>query len=215
MLRFLYIDTSSEFSHILLMNDTSILYEIKSELPNEHAQKINIYIATILQTCNVSFSDLNAVVVVNGPGSYTGLRIGLASAKGFCFAYDIPLILLNRFQLLLQTVSKELCEYKGFIIQARQDEFYFQYFENDKLVNDENVKSKAEIETLQQKLSMKIYGLDQSLMSIFSGIEIFEIQNEAILFLCNQSYSTKNFANLIDAEPFYIKNVFINKINKL
>ena len=43
-------------------------------------------------------------------------------------------------------------------------------------MNDENVKSKAEIETLQQKFSMKIYGLDQSLMSIFSDIEIFEIQ---------------------------------------
>jgi tRNA threonylcarbamoyladenosine biosynthesis protein TsaB len=65
-----------------------------------HSEKLNVSIVDLLKRNNLSLTDLDAVAISEGPGSYTGLRIGTASAKGFCYGKDIPLIAVNTLEAL-------------------------------------------------------------------------------------------------------------------
>ena len=70
-----------------------------------HAEKLHVFIEDVLKEGNISFSDLSAVAVSMGPGSYTGLRIGVSAAKGLCYALNIPLIAVDTLQLLALRIS--------------------------------------------------------------------------------------------------------------
>src|SRR5690606_21685216 len=63
--------------------------------PNVHASKLTLLVGELLQKTGLKFDDLSAVAVSKGPGSYTGLRIGVSTAKGFCYATDLPLISID------------------------------------------------------------------------------------------------------------------------
>lgn len=94
------------------------------ESPEErdHAERINGLIEQVLEDAGLGTAALDAVAVCNGPGSYTGLRIGLATAKGLCFVLDCPLILHNRLNLMLEEGEK--AESKLAILPARKGEYY-------------------------------------------------------------------------------------------
>ena len=81
-----------------------------------HAEKLHVFIEEILHENNVKFPDLTAVAVSQGPGSYTGLRIGVSSAKGFCYALNIPLIAIDTLQLLAKQVEIENGVIEGILI---------------------------------------------------------------------------------------------------
>jgi len=88
-----------------------------------HAEKLHEFIKAVSIEANIELSDLSAVAVSKGPGSYTGLRIGVSAAKGLCFALDIPLISIGTLQSLAQSISIQ----KGYIIpllDARRMEVY-------------------------------------------------------------------------------------------
>ncbi len=95
-----------------------------------HAEKLNVFIEEVLKETSKAYSDLAAVAVSKGPGSFTGLRIGVSSAKGLCFALDIPMISINTLKsLAMQVVAK-----KGYVIpmlDARRMEVYSAIFNND------------------------------------------------------------------------------------
>src|ERR1035437_1453422 len=96
----LHIDTSTDTGVVALNCDGVILaYKVNEEARN-HASTINIMIEKLLAGVKISLSDLDGIVVCAGPGSYTGLRIGLATAKGLCYALNVPLILDNKLTLL-------------------------------------------------------------------------------------------------------------------
>ncbi len=65
-----------------------------------HAERLHVFIEEIMQEAGISFKDLTAIAVSQGPGSYTGLRIGVSAAKGLCYALDIPLIAIDTLQVL-------------------------------------------------------------------------------------------------------------------
>lgn len=93
-----------------------------------HAEKLHVFINEVLKETNVKRSDIDAVAVSKGPGSYTGLRIGVSAAKGLCFALDKPLISLPTLEVLAQQVSTE----EGVIIpmlDARRMEVYSAIFD--------------------------------------------------------------------------------------
>ena len=126
MKKILYIDTSVKYSSILLFDEVNVLSQRKSTELNMHAKTINLHIEEIFHETNATWAEIAAIAVMNGPGSYTGLRIGLSSAKGFCYAHDIPLLLLNRFQLM--NAFHESNSPSGYLILARENEFSFQSF---------------------------------------------------------------------------------------
>ena len=109
----LHIETSTKNCSVALSNATKLI-AIK-ELNNtsySHAEMLHTFIEDVLKEASVDISELVAISVSKGPGSYTGLRIGVSAAKGLCYALDIPLIAIATLKSLATSIKID----KGFII---------------------------------------------------------------------------------------------------
>ncbi len=104
--------------------------------PNKAADKLHILIADLLSAAGLSFADLNAVAISAGPGSYTGLRIATAAAKGYCFSLDIPLISISTLEAMVEGIQTRYNQL-GFdefvpMIDARRMEVFTSFYTKDK-----------------------------------------------------------------------------------
>ncbi|MGV3642159.1 MAG: tRNA (adenosine(37)-N6)-threonylcarbamoyltransferase complex dimerization subunit type 1 TsaB [Adhaeribacter sp.] len=88
----LALETTSTLCSVALFKEEQLLGISELQIEKSHSSHITVLIDALLQNCKVSLHDLSAIVLSGGPGSYTGLRIGSSTAKGLCFALDIPLI---------------------------------------------------------------------------------------------------------------------------
>ncbi len=90
------IETATKNCSVALAKDgkTVALKEIAEE-NFSHAEKLHLFIASLFEETGYQYKDLQAVAVSQGPGSYTGLRIGVSAAKGFCYALSIPMIAVD------------------------------------------------------------------------------------------------------------------------
>jgi tRNA threonylcarbamoyladenosine biosynthesis protein TsaB len=96
----LHIDTATDYGAVGLSLDDTIIASKESESQKEHASFLQPAIAQIIKQSGKSLCDIDALSVTIGPGSYTGLRVGLASAKGLCYALGKPLITVNTLQVM-------------------------------------------------------------------------------------------------------------------
>ena len=134
----LNIETSSTNCSVSLSNNNKLIDCLEKDSPNySHSQKLHSFISELMEKNNISFKDLDAVAVGIGPGSYTGLRIGLSAAKGICYALDIPLISVSSLENMVSNI-----QFEGVIIStidARRDEVYSCIFDKDKKVLREEI----------------------------------------------------------------------------
>jgi tRNA threonylcarbamoyladenosine biosynthesis protein TsaB len=94
-------DTATKHCAVALSDDDRLLaHRVEDGERFNHAEKLNVFIEAVLKDAGKSMRDLDAIAVGIGPGSYTGLRIGLSAAKGLCFALDVPLIGLGTLDVL-------------------------------------------------------------------------------------------------------------------
>ena len=106
----LYIDTAGEKAMVGLSNDAQLLALEENTQSNTHASFVQVSIEKILNTAAIKIQAIDAVLVTMGPGSYTGLRVGLASAKGIAYALNKPLIGISTLALLAhQAVKSQIC----------------------------------------------------------------------------------------------------------
>jgi len=96
----LNIDTSSETAFVCLSENGVVKYTLKNENQKDHAGFLHIAIKQLMEASSFSLNNLDAIAVANGPGSYTGLRVGMATAKGLCYALNKPFITLIRWKQL-------------------------------------------------------------------------------------------------------------------
>ncbi|MDX1542558.1 MAG: tRNA (adenosine(37)-N6)-threonylcarbamoyltransferase complex dimerization subunit type 1 TsaB [Christiangramia sp.] len=96
-----------------------------------HAEKLHVFINEILKETNLTVDNLDAVAVSKGPGSYTGLRIGVSTAKGLCFSLDIPLISVPTLDLLAKQLEVEKKEVIVSMLDARRMEVYSSVFDSE------------------------------------------------------------------------------------
>lgn len=132
MIYILNIETATKNCSVSIGADgkTIALKEVSEEQFN-HAEKLHVFIQDVLNEVGISLNDLNAISVSKGPGSYTGLRIGVSSAKGLCYALNIPLIAIETLEILAHQLNVE----KGLVvpmIDARRMEVFTQVFSHDK-----------------------------------------------------------------------------------
>jgi tRNA threonylcarbamoyladenosine biosynthesis protein TsaB len=96
----LNIDTATEFASVCISNENEMIAYEENLEQKSHASFLQPAIKKMFDECKFVLNDLDAIAVTNGPGSYTGLRVGLTSAKGLCFALNKPLILLNTLEVM-------------------------------------------------------------------------------------------------------------------
>src|SRR5690554_659480 len=108
MAKFLHIETSTKVCSVALSENGQLL-DLLEESSDAyiHSERLTVFIEQITQKNNWKLSDLDAIVVASGPGSYTGLRIGASTAKGLCYALDIPLIAINTLQSIAKLAQKK------------------------------------------------------------------------------------------------------------
>lgn len=211
----LCIETSTTNCSVAIAVDGEIVV-LKEDNNNKysHAEKLHLYIENALHESGIKKSSLNAIAVSKGPGSYTGLRIGVSAAKGLCYALDIPLISIPTLESLSYQVSANI----GFIIpmlDARRLEVYSAVFTSEKKLMRE---TKAEV--LDDNSFMDY--LEKSKVSfIGDGVEKFKAickHNNAIFVdnklpsayqmgsLAEFKFNKNDFEDVAYFEPYYLKD---------
>ena len=179
-----------------------------------HAESLHLFIEEVISSANLKPSQIDAVAVSMGPGSYTGLRIGVSSAKGLCFSLDKPLISVSTLESLSLQVSIE----KGFIVpmlDARRMEIYSAIFDSNHLqIRDIQAQILDENSFLDYLEKDKVYfignGVEKTKSIIKHKNAVF-IENKLpsakeMGLIAFNKYANNDFENVAYFEPFYLKD---------
>ena len=201
----------------LAKNGETILCKEIAEQGYSHAEKLHVFIEEIVKEANVNFSEIKAVAVSKGPGSYTGLRIGVSAAKGLCYALQIPLISIDTMQVLAKKANVD-----GLIvpmIDARRMEVYSAIF--DKNYNKiKDVEAEVLTENSYQDFDQTVYfvGDCQEKCQTVLVKDNFKFLPEIIFPSANemsslsyQKFIKNNFEDVAYFEPFYLKDFMLTK----
>lgn len=218
----LNIESSSTNCSISLSKNGKLIDFIEKNDPKyRQSNTIHQNILDLIKKNNLNFSDFAAVAVSKGPGSYTGLRVGISSAKGLCYALDIPLISINTLEIIAAGLRSYVKGNIISLIHAREDEFYYLVYDNKMKIIKE-----TSIEYLNSNSFLKFYG-EYELNIIGLGINICKkiLKNKKINYPDNESlpssrnmvllsekkFKNEDFENLIYFEPNYMKNFYLSK----
>ena len=127
----LLIETATQICSVALSQGGVVLGEMHSDEPNAHSARLSMLVVQLLEQKGVAFSGLDAVCVSSGPGSYTGLRIGVSSAKGYCYALQKPLLSVPTLQYMAAMVFSQFPDFDGHVcpmIDARRMECYTAFY---------------------------------------------------------------------------------------
>ena len=196
------------------MSDSGTLLDSLDKEPSEyiHGEYLTLFIEELLQNGNKTFQDLDAISVSIGPGSYTGLRIGLAVAKGLCFGLKIPLITVETLDSLLALGRKvhpdqNLCA----VLDARRMEVYSKIISSEETVVSDTEATIIDESTFTDFEPFVCFGDGAAKLSeIWSGRDI-TINNDIKLSAAGQlnvsiaKFRSNNFEDLAYIKPMYIK----------
>jgi tRNA threonylcarbamoyladenosine biosynthesis protein TsaB len=219
----LHIETSSGICSVAISQNGALLNEQLELEHNRAGERLHLMINNALESAGKQFSDLNAVSVSGGPGSYTGLRIGVSAAKGICFARNIPLIHVESFQAMQYAVRHRLRQeadcYIG-LIDARRMDAYTAVMDQEG-----NYLSLPQAITLQPE-SFEEFLKSGSCLLMGNAVQKFTDMNPGFaglkvpfsdllasdtMVLSYDKFLTKSFENLFYYEPLYYKAVFLAK----
>lgn len=225
----LCIETATSTCSVSLSSNDKLLGLRESQEPNMHASALTVFIQELVADCGITFDSISAVAVSKGPGSYTGLRIGVSVAKGLCYALDIPLISVNSLLAMANgylldnaepTKNLLLCP----MIDARRMEVYVAIFDTHL---KEREKTKALIvdgssfDHCTDKGHQAVLfgsGADKldALFATHDGVHVvLGFQNSAahMIPIAWQKYNKQDFEDNAYFEPFYLKD-FVATIPK-
>ncbi|MEN9521956.1 MAG: hypothetical protein RL065_333 [Bacteroidota bacterium] len=217
MPNFLLIDTSTKCCSVAIAeNDIPLIQKIKCD-GYDHASLLPTFVDQCLQEKNFTLKNIDAIAISIGPGSYTGLRVGLSFAKALCFANQIPLITISTLEMMTYGMMQLTNNQEGFyipMIDARRMEVYTATL-NEKIewiekptptiITNEFINEK--------KINGKIFvGGDGAfkLKSVMLNHEVQIIEEliceaKYLAKKTNQLFSQSNFADLAYSEPVYLK----------
>lgn len=222
----LFIETTAEVCSVGLCENKIWIAEENCFEPNSHSTQLHPLIKTLMSTANKTMGELSAVAVSVGPGSYTGLRVGVAAAKGFCMALNIPFIAINTLSAMCngfisnhKPINENLfCP----IIDARRNEVFAALYAIDgkeiiapsNFIVDENFFSRYKIQNILffGNGSFKINPLQNNRWHIWP--ELFKPLAHHMFQLAIQKFELLEFENIASFEPSYLKPVYITKSKK-
>ncbi len=190
-----------------------------NELADEgysHAEKLHVFIEEVISKAGISVQDLSAIAVSQGPGSYTGLRIGVSAAKGLCYALNIPLIAVDT----LQTLASQAGVTDGKIIpmlDARRMEVYSAIFNSD-LTVERAIKAEIIDENSFQEYTDKLYFVGDcadKCKAVLTKDNFVFLENvkypsaQAMSKISFDKYQKSDTVDVAYFEPYYLKDFMI------
>lgn len=218
----LNIETATKNCSVALAKEgKTILCKEIAEEGYSHAERLHVFIEEIIKETRITFQDLSAIAVSQGPGSYTGLRIGVSAAKGLCFALDIPLIAIDTLQVLASQVNV----HKGLIISmldARRMEVYSSIFTSN-LKKERDVQAEIITENSFEDLRETLYFVGdcaekcKSILTKENFIFLEEIKYPSakeMSLLSFEKYKENNTVDVAYFEPYYLKDFMMTASKK-
>lgn len=214
----LNIDTSTEQAHTSFAEDGRVLQHLLNESQKDHASFLQSAILELQKITGIKLSTIDAVAVTAGPGSYTGLRVGMASAKGLCYALKKPLIALNTLEVL--TASATLVHRPGDepilfcpMIDARRMEVFTAIYDKDLdpylsprplILNEMSFEKELSVNKILffGSGSAKWESVCNHPNAFFQKVLIMP---EGMSRLSDLFFLKKQFTDLAYSEPFYLK----------
>lgn len=196
-----------------------VLKEYNSE-GYSHSEKLHVFIKEAIEEASLRMSDISAIAVSKGPGSYTGLRIGVSAAKGLCFSLDIPLISIPTLESMAHQFKTEKDVLLIPVLDARRMEVYSCVFDED---YKEIRETRAEI---IDENSFREYVAHSKVILLGSGAEKCKelLTNSNFSFgtdvvpsskemvaLSYEKFENSDFENVAYFEPYYLKDFMIQK----
>lgn len=231
MAKIIILESSTEVCSVALAEDGCLIDLKEDKNGQNHARLLTIFVEELLQRNNISAKEIDAIAVSKGPGSYTGLRIGVSVAKGFCYANGIPLIAISTLEAMTTEAIKTASEYISDsaekrlfcpMIDARRMEVYTCLYNEDGM----------EIEPVSAKIiTNATYSTElQHTKIVFFGNGAMKCKSEinspnavfldtiyaSAAYMCklaHAAYTKKQFADVAYFEPFYLKD-FIATVAK-
>lgn len=219
----LHLETAASVCSVALARDGQLLALRESDEKNAHSKVITLFVQEVMSSAGIMLEELDAVAVSEGPGSYTGLRIGVATAKGLCYSLDKPLIAVPTLESMAGGMAELAKDLKTGLpvllcpmLDARRMEVYSALFSADGKIFRE---TRAEIidehsyEEYREKYHLLLAGegaekcrpvLDHHQNITF--LQNYRISAASLIPLALQRYHEGRFENNAYFEPFYLKD---------
>ena len=216
MARILCLETATTNCSVAVGIDGEVVALIEENTPNySHSEQLHVFIEKAIAEASLQLSDLGAIAVSKGPGSYTGLRIGVSAAKGLCFSLDVPLISIPTLESMAKQIQLSSNEVAIPLLDARRMEVYSRTFNHEYEAISE---TKAEIIS---KDSFEVYKSFQKVHLIGSGATkcqeilkdpVFQFHTDIVpsakemVELAQKKYEASAFEDVAYFEPYYLKD---------
>ena len=213
----LNIETSTTNCSVSISEKEEIIASQEKDFEHySHSEVLHVYITELFRKSDLEINDITAVSISEGPGSYTGLRIGSATAKGICFALKIPLIAIDTMDILAKKVKLP----KGYIIpniDAGRNEIYFSVYNRTyqkiQPTNFKELKTKSFEKYLNSELVHFIGNANNKLKIFLNSDNAIYSKKELpssleMASLSFEKFSKNQFVDIEYFEPNYLKNFF-------
>ena len=192
-----YIDTTSSYLYTAIVRDNKLLIEKKKNLGKNLSIETVSIVSEMFNEAKIKPNEINKIIVVNGPGSFTGIRIGVTLAKIMAFSFNIPITTITSLEAMSKSIKTDKLIVP--IIDARREACYAAIYDNDKVVLE------GKYLTLE-KLKMILIGLNKDYVFISNDSFSFEVEpyNPDFLNIVNYFQNKENI-NPHLVNPLYLK----------
>lgn len=218
----LSLETSSPTCSVALHRDGELVGQSELRLEKSHSSHLSVLSSQLLENTGYALADLAAVAVSDGPGSYTGLRIGAAAAKGLCFALDIPLLAVSTLQALARQVAAATPQAEAYLfcsmLDARRMEVYTALYDaaaHEVLAPTPLILDEHSFAEQLARHRLLCFGSGaakfQPLVAANGQVQFLAgVQPSAIAVggLAYAAYQRQEFRDVAYYEPFYLKEVY-------
>lgn len=222
----LHLETATDVCSVALSHHGQLVHEVQAAEPRSHISKLSVLIDDMLKRQQIAYSVLDAVAVSAGPGSYTGLRVAYATAKGLCFALQKPMIEVDTLQSIAHAMAQSHTGASCYMpmIDARRMEVYTNQFDQANLALSQTeavVLTPEFFESMKQAYDTIVIGGNGAFKTrnfveaSDTQVILSEIVCDArhLVSIAYEKYEAEQFADVAYCEPRYLKppNITVSK----